>query len=111
MHEAVTAHVIKPSLFGGIALTLNHADSIEPYGVKLVISSCFETGVGCYGLVQLAAALSNPHVAHGLATDRWLSMDIVDPPFNSDRGYFPVQTSWFHTVRKERLEPIFSVYA
>lgn len=110
MHEGVTAHVIKPSVFGGIIRTLNHAEAIHARGVNPVISSCFETGVACYGLVQLAASLSNPNVAHGLATDRWLSMDIVDPPFNSDGGYLPVETSRFNTLRKECLEPIFSLH-
>ena len=77
------AAVIKPTLVGGLAAALRLAVQAQAVGVKAVVSSSFESGVGLRGLVALAAA-TGAHAA-GLDTARWLADDVLATPLPLDR--------------------------
>lgn len=74
----LAAAVLKPTLVGGVAATLRLAARAEAVGVRPVLSSAFESGVGLRGLVALAAATGG-HTA-GLDTARWLASDVLATP-------------------------------
>ena len=80
----VGAWVIKPSLAGGFRGTLRTAARARDAGIECVVSSCFESGLGLGALAQLAACVGN--AAAGLATDRWLAADLIEPRFSSEGG-------------------------
>ena len=71
------AVVVKPTLVGGLTAALEIARRAAEVGVRTIISSAFESGVGQRGLVALAAATGG-HAA-GLDTYRWLARDVLDP--------------------------------
>jgi o-succinylbenzoate synthase len=77
----LTAIVIKPTIVGGLRQARRLADEALKSGIKPVISSALETGIGLRGLVALAAAIGSTDVAAGLDTGRLLRGDVTDPPF------------------------------
>lgn len=79
----VTAWVCKPALHGGFVATQALARRALDARVSLVVSSCFESGLGLWALAQLAACVQTPGVAAGLGTDRWIAEDLIDPPFGA----------------------------
>jgi o-succinylbenzoate synthase len=78
-HEYARAVVLKPTLIGGLSRTLRFADVASRLGMKTVISSAYETGVGTAALVALAAGVGDEEVAAGLDTYRWLAGDVLRP--------------------------------
>lgn len=78
--------VLKPALRGGVLETLADAERADRMGKEVVVTSCFESGLGLAFLVQLAAAVHSEGVAAGLATDRWLASDVLEPAFDSRAG-------------------------
>ena len=79
-------HIIKPSIFGGLLKTLNHAKEYRKYGIQTVISSTFESCIGLYTLSQLAAAVGGGDAVAGIGTDRLLAGHTAIPPFDSSEG-------------------------
>lgn len=79
-HGYASAVVLKPTLLGGLARTLTLAARAEDLGMKAVVSSAFESGVGMLGLVALAAALPGEGYPAGLDTYRRLGADVLRPP-------------------------------
>ena len=77
------AVVVKPMLVGGFTAALEIARRAAEVGVRTVVSSSFESGVGLRGLVALAAATGG-HAA-GLDTARWLAADVLTPPLRLDQ--------------------------
>ncbi|MFT5144894.1 MAG: O-succinylbenzoate synthase [Rhodothermales bacterium] len=77
----LTAVVIKPTIVGGIRRAWRLADEAIKSGIKPVISSALETGIGLRGLVALAAAIGSVDIAAGLDTGRLLRGDVTVPPF------------------------------
>ncbi len=71
--------VVKPARVGGTSAVLGIAHSAAAAGIPVVVSSFFETGIGIYAAVRVAAAL--PEVgaerAHGLATADTLVHDLT----------------------------------
>ena len=55
-------------------------------GMKPVISSSFESGLGLLALAELAACVSGRDTAAGLDTWRWLESDVLDGPFPVSGG-------------------------
>ncbi|GMQ81913.1 MAG: o-succinylbenzoate synthase [Rhodothermia bacterium] len=74
------AAILKPTLIGGMAATLDLAERFYRVGVEPVITSCFETEVGHAGLVSLAAAISGSGWAAGLDTLRYFDSDLPPEP-------------------------------
>lgn len=68
--DAVDYYVIKPSLLGGVLISLDWIEQAKRLGKKAVISSMFETSVGQTMLMQLA---SHTDQAPGFGTESWLA--------------------------------------
>ena len=73
------AIILKPTLLGGFELAMKFARVAIRDGLKAVVSSTFESGVGLAALAHLTAALDVEDTAHGLDTSRWLRYDLAGP--------------------------------
>ena len=81
--DGVVAWILKPSLLGAARVReLSRRAAGE--GIDIVISACFESGLGLWALAELAA--QSAERAAGLGTDAWLGTDTVTPPFSSAAG-------------------------
>lgn len=78
-HAYATAAVIKPALVGGIHATQQLARQAASAGIRLVLSSAFESGIGLRGLVALAATIGPADGPMGLDTYRRLRADVARP--------------------------------
>jgi O-succinylbenzoate synthase len=78
-HSYARAAVLKPTLVGGLSLTLRFAKRATLLGMEPVISSAYETGVGTTALVALAAGVGGGTVPAGLDTYRRLAGDVLRP--------------------------------
>ena len=78
-HRYAGAVVMKPAFLGGISRVLRLADRAVSLGMRPVVSSAYETGVGTAALVALAAGLGDGGVPAGLDTYRRLAGDVVEP--------------------------------
>ena len=79
-HRYARAVILKPTLLGGISRTLRTAVRALHLGMKPVISSAYESGVGTAALVALAAGIGEHPVAAGLDTYRILANDVLQAP-------------------------------
>lgn len=79
-HGYASAVVLKPTLLGGISRSLALAARADDLGMKAVVSSAFESGIGTLGLAALAAALPGDGAPAGLDTYRRLGADALRPP-------------------------------
>lgn len=79
--EGVDVLVVKPTIYGGIEESLRLIRAARDKGVKCVISSTFESGVGLHILAQLAAGFSRG-VAVGLDTWRWFAAELTQQPIS-----------------------------
>lgn len=77
-HRYAGAVVMKPSLLGGISRVSRLADRAASLGMRPVVSSAYETGVGTAALVALAAGIGGG-VPAGLDTYRRLAGDVIEP--------------------------------
>jgi len=83
--DAVDALVVKPARVGGLAAVAEIAELAAGRGVRVVISTLFETGVGIAAALAAAAALPDPPADadadwppdHGLATAGLLDHDLL----------------------------------
>ena len=78
-HHYAGAVVLKPGLLGGVSRTLRLAARALEFGMRPVISSAYETGVGTAALVALAAGIGDEEIPAGLDTYRRLAEDMVEP--------------------------------
>ena len=106
-HVYAGAVVIKPSLLGGLTLALRLADRAVSLGMRPVVSSAYETGVGTAALVALAAGIGEKEVPAGLDTYRRLAEDVVEPrlPLSAPRLHVEEATSW-RGIFRQRLSPV-----
>ena len=72
--------ILKPTVIGGMATTIDLANRFSSIGVEPVITSSFETEVGHAGLVSLAAVISGSGWAAGLDTLRYFDADLPSEP-------------------------------
>lgn len=95
-HRYAGTVVLKPSLLGGISRTLRLAERAAGLGMRPVISSAYETGVGTAALVSLAAGIGTEEIPAGLDTYRQLAEDVVEPrlPLPAPRLRVREATSW-----------------
>lgn len=80
------AIILKPTLLGGIRMTMDWAAQALQYGLKPIISSCFESGIGLIALAHLAASITEDDVPVGLDTYSWLGSDILGTRFAVRNG-------------------------
>ncbi|HEX2729019.1 MAG TPA: enolase C-terminal domain-like protein, partial [Rubrobacteraceae bacterium] len=78
-HRYAGAVVLKPALIGGVSRTLRLAELALELGMRPVISSAYEAGVGTAALVALAAGIGYEEIPAGLDTYRRLAEDVVEP--------------------------------
>lgn len=79
----VAAVVLKPAVHGDLAIVTGIAKYARRLGIKIVLSSVFESGVGLAWVTAIAAACEGSRkVAHGVGTFSGFSRDVVSPGFN-----------------------------
>jgi O-succinylbenzoate synthase len=87
--DFIAALVLKPTILGG-RRTRQLAEAGRVAGVKIVMSSCYESGVGT---AAVARALVNPGMvgeAVGIGTHAWLTRDSLAVPVDFDRPFLTV---------------------
>lgn len=82
----VKAVVLKPTLLGGITETAALAAEALEYGLKPVVSACFESGIGIAALAHLAAEITTEDIPVGLDTYEWLAKDVLRKRFEIRNG-------------------------
>ncbi len=86
----VAAFILKPAVLGGIEKTMRFARIAKSLGIKPVISSVFESGVGLTALANIAAAINAPDTPVGLGTYTWFKEDVLQTPFCAEEGQINV---------------------
>jgi o-succinylbenzoate synthase len=84
--EAADVLVVKPTVVGGLRPARRIVEAATARGVGVVVTSTLETGVGLAGALQLAATLSDPPLACGLATGSLLASDLLETPLVARGG-------------------------
>ncbi len=84
--EAADILILKPALLGPLITTLRFAYRALGRGLRVVMTSTIESGVGVTMALHCAAALPPNDLAHGLATSALLVADIIDPPLQVMAG-------------------------
>lgn len=106
----VAAWCLKPALVGHWQRLLFLAREAEKHGAAVVVSSCFESGLGLWMQAQMAAALPGKTAPAGLGTEGWLRLDLITPPYDSSSGF--VRTcDWQGTPSERVLEKLRFVQA
>ena len=107
-HIYAQAVVLKPTLVGGLAHALKMAQQAHALGMKPVISSAFESGVGLLALLALASATGEGRVPAGLDTYHTLAADVLQHRLPLDKSEVDIQALAEHTwpVDERRLEKV-----
>lgn len=79
------ALVLKPTLLGALANSEALVARARELKLKVIVSSCFESGLGLGQLARLAGEWA-PDQAPGLDTRRWLARDLLDKQGQPDPG-------------------------
>ncbi len=104
----LAALILKPSVIGGFARTLQLARLAAIHQLKAVISSVFSSGVGLAAEAALAACVNAEDVPAGLDTCRWLAEDLLAEDFPLQNGQIEVEEAFRRgqVIRMEKLERI-----
>lgn len=104
----VAAFILKPAVLGGVEKTVRFAQIAKSYGIKPVISSVFESGVGLTALANIAAAINAPDTPVGLGTYAWFKEDILQTPFCAENGQINLQAinKFCKELKTNKLERI-----
>ena len=81
--------ILKPMMLGGLTHTFRIIDEAEKNGVKVVITSSFESSIGRSTAV-FAAAVLKEQTAHGLAVHDYFKDTIVNNPFPVENGLIKI---------------------
>ena len=89
--QGVQAVILKPGVLGGWRATSRWVRWARKQRLRVVFSSCFESGLGLAWIARMATALSRTPTPCGLDTGKWLAQDLVDPSPKVAGGflYFP----------------------
>ncbi|MCB9771857.1 MAG: o-succinylbenzoate synthase [Candidatus Omnitrophica bacterium] len=82
--------ILKPTILGGFEKIAQMTQEAHSYGLRTVITSSFETGIGLRALANLAASFSK-HIPVGLDTAKWLIKDTVTPHLKTERGRLNIE--------------------
>jgi O-succinylbenzoate synthase len=105
-HTYATAVVLKPSLTG-LSATLRWMDAAAHHGLRVVLSSAYESGIGMRILIALAARLPTAE-ASGFGPYRRLAADVITPRLSLDGPSVDVEAASAEpTVDVNRLERVF----
>lgn len=84
--DGVEIVILKPTALGGLERTSRLARQAKGYGLRPVISSSFESGVGIRILANIASAFSR-NVPAGLDTLKWFDADVITEPLTIRNGH------------------------
>ena len=93
--DGIEVIILKPTLVGGFEKVGQLAAEAKSYGIRAVISSSFESGIGIRALANLAACFSH-HAAAGLDTVRWFERDTVSPALHLEHGRIQIEQCQLH---------------
>ncbi len=104
-------YVLKPTLSGGITGTRKRIKQAQDNGIRCIISSSYESGIGMLGLIELARTI--PGEIHGLDTYDLFERDVLLDPLPLS---YPVLKTDRPLIRKSDLdlslmEEIFSLHS
>jgi O-succinylbenzoate synthase len=80
------AIILKPTILGGIARCAQLAYEALEFGIKPVVSSSFESGVGLAALAHFAAGVTREDIPVGLDTYGWFAEDLLEKRFTYKDG-------------------------
>ncbi len=105
-HRYARAVVLKPTLLGGLSRASRLAGEAKALGMRVVVSSSYESGVGTGALVALAAAVGEEPV--GLDTYRRLAEDVIEVPLDLPAPVVDVRraTEAARRVDVRKIEPL-----
>jgi O-succinylbenzoate synthase len=89
-HAGIAAYVLKPPVLG-LGRTRALAASAKSQGIKVVLTSAYESGYMHSYLALLHAELAGESVS-GLSTFAALERDLISPPFRPFRGHVHIQS-------------------
>jgi O-succinylbenzoate synthase len=89
-HKAVSFVILKPMMLGGIIPVLNIKNFAEQNGLKVVITSSFESVVG-RSMAIFAASTVKEQLAHGLATGNYFEKDLFADPYPVKNGMISLE--------------------
>jgi o-succinylbenzoate synthase len=81
--------ILKPMMIGGLTHTFRIIDEAEKNGMKVVITSSFESSIG-RSIAVFAAAVLKEQTAHGLAVHDYFNDTIVNNPFPVENGLIKI---------------------
>jgi O-succinylbenzoate synthase len=99
--RGVVAWVIKPTLMGGLVAGLTWMERARSLGLRAVLSSAFESGVGIRVVAEMAAL--QPGVPVGLDTYRRLGSDVLEPRLKMSGGCIHLADARSSSVTLTRL--------
>jgi O-succinylbenzoate synthase len=104
------AVILKPTLLGGVARCEQLAYEALEFGIKPVVSSCFESGLGLCALAHLASAITAEDIPAGLDTYDWLAEDVLQTRFHVQDGALDIQDidACAATLNVDTLERVYS---
>ncbi len=84
--RAARAVILKPTLVGDYGGLVALTRELQGYGLRWIVSSCFESGLALAAWARLAACLGPDAAPAGLDTYDWLTDDVLAEPFAIIRG-------------------------
>lgn len=109
--SSIKAIVLKPTIVGGLARSIQIIKSAQSAGIYPVFSSAFESGLTLSFLAQLAAVFSPPGCAAGLDTFKWLKEDLLEKPFRVRQGRVEVKkiAARSRKINFDKLKLVFTI--
>ncbi len=89
LQSGISALILKPTLWGNLQEVID----LKKLNCPIVVSSCFESGLGISHLAQIAAYIS-PSVPVGLDTYHWLAEDILMTPLHFQNAKLNLAQTW-----------------
>jgi O-succinylbenzoate synthase len=104
------AAILKPTLHGGVMHCEQLAYEALEFGVKPVVSSCFESGLGIAALAHFASTITAEDVPAGLDTGDWFAEDILATRFQVRNGALDIDEldACVATLKIDTLERVYS---
>jgi o-succinylbenzoate synthase len=93
-HKAAAVLILKPMMLGGIITLLKIKNLAEQNGLKVVVTSSFESVVG-RAIAVFAASTVTEVIAHGLATGKYFEKDLFTDPYQVKNGIISLETNSF----------------
>lgn len=84
-NKAADVFILKPMMLGGLIPTLEITDAANENGLKIVISSSFESAIG-RSFAVLAASTVTDETAHGLNTAVYFEKDLIPDHYPVKNG-------------------------